>query len=351
MKKGLINALKFAVLAALGVYIIYKLWTGMTPEQQDELLKSIKEADYLWVILSVIAAILSHVSRAARWNLMLNALGYRPKLINSFYAVMGGYLINMAVPRGGEAARAGVITRFEKVPFKHSLGTIIAERALDFVILMSVTATAFFLNFKMLYNAFMFRKNEVTGELEPSALNELLTTKTLIILAVAGIIGLIGLYFIIKKTKFGDKVKDFLMGLLDGLKSILKLEKKWQFLGHTTFIWLMYGFMFYICFFAFDETSGVSAGAVLTGFVMGSFAILVIPGGIGTYPVAIQVALASDLPNGSVQGQALGWVIWASQTVLNLVVGGLSLILVQNNPEANYDDESSDTPESETAQP
>ena len=108
------------------------------------------------------------------------------------------------------------------------------------------------------------------------------------------------------------------------------------------------GVMFYICFFAFDETAGVTASSVLAGFVMGSFAILVIPGGIGAYPGAIELAISSDLATGSVLGQSLGWIIWASQTVLNIIVGGLSLILVKKNPESEQEDEPSDTPPVET---
>ena len=201
----------------------------MTPDQQTDMLASFKEADYIWVIISMVCAILSHLSRAARWNLMLNSMGYHPKLRNSFFAVMGGYLINMVVPRGGEAARAGIMTSSENVPFKHSFGTILGERALDFVILMSITASAFLFNFQLL------KENLLDKVMEK------LSTELLLILAGLGVVGLIGLYIVIKKTAFGDKIKGFLLGLWDGLKSIFTLEKKWLFLAHTAFIWTMYG--------------------------------------------------------------------------------------------------------------
>lgn len=333
MKKAILTTLKFAVLAALGVWIVYKLWTGMTVQEQADLFLSFKTADYLWIIISMVCAILSHLSRAARWNLMLNSMGYQPKLKNSFFAVMGGYLVNMIIPRGGEAARAGVLTRSEDVPFKHTIGTILGERALDFIILMTITGTAFLFNFQML--------NE--NLLRPVMAK--FTTNGIIILCLVGVVGVVGMYFVITKTAFGGKIKGFLVGLLDGLKSIFLLKKRWLFLAHTAFIWLMYGVMFYVCFFAFAATASVSGSSMLTGFVLGSFAILVIPGGIGAYPAAIQLALAKDLPEGSVLGFSLGWIVWSSQTALNIVLGGLSLILVKRKTKVTAEDESSDTPE------
>lgn len=341
-KKAIINILKFIIPVGLAIWLMTSLWAYMGEEinettgrtLQEDLIQGFKKANYFWIAISIVCAVFSHLSRAARWNLMLNSMGYKPKLKSSFFAVMGGYLINMVIPRGGEAARAGVMTQYEKVPFKHSFGTILAERALDFVILMSITAMAFFVNFDLLQS-----------ELLEPVLGKLDVTK-LLILAGIGVVGLIGLYIIIKKTKFGEKIKGFLMGLWDGLKSIFKLEKKWLFLGHTVFIWLMYGVMFYVCFLSIEETSVVSGSSVLTGFVLGSFAILVIPGGIVAYPLAIQAALASELGDNKVVGQSLGWIIWAGQTVLNIVVGGLSLILVKENPDAKYDD--IDEPSEET---
>ena len=159
----------------------------------------------------------------------------------------------------------------------------------------------------------------------------MLTPQNLMI--IGGILLLGGIVFLLllfskSNNKFLVKIRELLKGVLEGLQSILMMKKKVYFLLHTIFIWIMYIAMFWLCFLSLEETFNVPIGAVLASFVMGSLAIVFVQGGLGVFPIAIMETLllygytkASSL--------ALGWIIWTSQTLMVIVIGVLSLILIR----------------------
>ena len=135
--------------------------------------------------------------------------------------------------------------------------------------------------------------------------------------------------FIIKKSTsaLAIKIKTFVNGLISGALSIFKMKKKWPFIGHTLFIWIMYVLMFYVTSFAVPELNNVPFGAVLIGFILASFSIAATNGGIGSFPVAVVTGFTLfNLPyNPSL---AFGWIMWTSQTAMIILCGGLSLIIL-----------------------
>ena len=126
--------IKFALFLGLGIFIIWLSLRGLTSEERIQILHSFRIANYNWVILTIIMGITSHILRALRWRLFFEPLGYHPSLKNTFFAVMVGYFANMAFPRLGEVTRCGILTRYEKIPFNKSFGTVITERAIDMII-------------------------------------------------------------------------------------------------------------------------------------------------------------------------------------------------------------------------
>lgn len=229
-------------------------------------------------------------------------------------AVMVGYLANFGIPRSGEVLRAVTISGYDDIPFEKAFGTIIAERIADFVMLMLIIGIVLLLQTENLLT--YFRENEI---------NPLLTMAILFILLGAGILVL----KFIKNAQSGIllKVKKFAKGLLEGMKSILNMEKKGAFIFHTIFIWFMYILMFYVLIFTVPETAQMQFGVAMIAFVVGSFAISATNGGIGVYPVAIGASLM--LFGISKQGgEAFGWITWGTQTLLVIVVGGLSFLFL-----------------------
>ena len=287
------------------------VWFALSKVSIDELIFYLKKADYKWIVLGVFFGFLSHLSRAYRWRFMLDPLGYKIKLENSIMAVFAAYLINFTIPRAGEIARASVLTNYENVPFEKGFGTIVSERIADVVVMMGIIALTLFLQFEFIYDFFIQRFNPLK-----------IGASVLLLITVVFIA-----FKIVKRSqsRFAKKIKGFFNGLLEGILSIFKMKKKWPFVLHTLFIWGMYILMFYATSFSIAELEGISIGAILIGFISASFSIAATNGGIGSYPLAIYAAF-SIFSIAKEPSLAFGWIVWASQTLLIIVFGGISLI-------------------------
>lgn len=293
--------------------MIYSIGSA-SPQERHQLYTNIVQANPFWIVLSIICALLSHLSRAYRWKFLIHPMGYSLKFSNSFMAVMAAYLANLGIPRSGEVLRAATVAGYEEIPFEKTFGTIIAERVADLVMLLLIVSLAIISHADVLLP--FFEKNHI---------NPFWTILILIALVVLGILFL----KIIRRSSnpFLVKLKEFGLGILEGMRSILKMKKNGAFILHTFFIWGMYVLMFYIMKFAIPATANLSLGAILVAFVVGSFAISITNGGIGIYPIAVG-AILMLFGISKEAGEAFGWVVWGTQTLLNLVVGGLSLLLL-----------------------
>jgi uncharacterized protein (TIRG00374 family) len=310
VKKILITSLPIL----FGVFLIWNFLSKLSPEDKISIINSFKTANYYWVFLSLTFGILSHLSRAYRWKFMLNPLGYNPKFPNLIMTVLISYLVNLIIPRAGDVARGTAITKYEKVPFEKAIGTIIAERIADVIMLFSIIGVAFFLQ------ADLIKKALIKEDSDP--------IKTITILGTLGILGILGFYFLKKsKNSFAIKIKNFVNGLLEGVKSISKMKNKWAFIFHTFFIWGMYVLMFYVVTFALPETTNLPFGAIVVGFVIGGLSMALTNGGLGTYPVFVAGVLVlygiAENP-----ANAFGWIIWTAQTLMILIFGGLSFLFL-----------------------
>jgi uncharacterized protein (TIRG00374 family) len=300
---------------ALGVFLIWWSLSSLTYEDKKEIKNAFNNANYFWIFLSLFLAFLSHVSRAYRWNFLLAPIGYKPKLLNSIFAVFMAYLINLALPRAGEVVRATAISKYENIPFEKAFGTIVAERIIDVIMLLFIIIGAFFYQFDLVMDLFIKKipKNPIY-----------------IFVFGAFLVLSFGLfYYLITKSNNSIfvKIREFIKGLLDGVKSIFSMEKKWAFIAHTFFIWFMYLLMFYTVCLAIPETASIGVGGVVTGFVVGALSIATTNGGIGSYPLGVQQVL---ILYGIASNPALafGWLMWSAQNIMILVFGGLSFIAI-----------------------
>lgn len=314
MKKKLLRILKVTVPLLLGLGLVWYSIGSATPEERRELWQNIRLADSFWIVISIVCGILSHLSRAYRWKYLLEPLGYKPRLANSFMAVMCGYLANFGVPRSGEVLRGATLTTYEKIPFEKAMGTIVSERIADLLMLLLIVIFGLAIQTDFLFE--YFRSQNI---------NPLLSLLILFVLIGIGILGL----WILNKFRFPLilKLKKFAKGLLEGMRSIFKMKHKGAFLLHTIFIWVMYVLMFYLIKFSLPETYSLSVAAMMAAFIVGSFAITTTNGGIGVYPIAMGAVLLLFGINKQA-GEAFGWIVWGSQTLMILVLGGLSFILL-----------------------
>ena len=294
------------------------VWYSLSKTSIPQLLEYFKNANYFWVGLGVFFGLLSHLSRAYRWRFQLEPMGYNIRLGNSIMAVFATYIINYTIPRAGEVARATVLTNYEGVPFEKSFGTIVSERLADMLVMLVIISIALFLQFEVISSQFLQKTKELH-----------ISTNHVLVFAVASLLLMALLTVTIKreKTKIAIKIKSILSGLLEGVTSILKMKKKWAFILHTLFIWGMYVLMFYVTSFSLGETSQLPFSAILIGFIFASFSIAMTNGGIGSYPEAIVIAFTLfGLPEDP--SRAFGWIMWTSQTIMIIVLGGLSLFFL-----------------------
>jgi uncharacterized protein (TIRG00374 family) len=297
----------------LGVYLIIYKYNEFTAEQITEMKGYFKNADYFYIYLSLFIALFGFISRAYRWKYSIEHMGYTSNFHNNLMAVFIAYFMNLTIPRSGEFSRALILKKYENIPFDKAFGTIVAERIVDFLIFFLFVIISFILQFKVL-------KDYILAKIPVGAL---------VILFFIGSIGFIMFLLIWKYSnwKILLKIKEKFSGLTEGMMSIVKMKHKWKFLFHTLFIWFTYILMFYVTVFALEETSNISFGAVIIGFVFGSLAIGFTNSGFGAYPLLVaEIFLLYGIPDTA--GTAFGWLVWISQTLLVIILGALSFLLL-----------------------
>ena len=154
-------------------------------------------------------------------------------------------------------------------------------------------------------------------------------TLTILVVAFAVVGTLIFLIFRkqILANKMYLKIKEIVLGFVEGMKSLIKVRNLWLFGFYTFSIWALYLLMAYIVFFSIPASSGVGLDAGLAVLVFGSVGFMVVQGGIGIYPAIVAETLVL-YGVASAQGYALGWLIWTSQNLTIVLVGIISLVLL-----------------------
>ena len=303
------KSLKIIIPLLFGGGLIWYLFTIIPPKT---LLEYFKNANYWWISLGLFFGILSHLSRAYRWKFMLKPMGYTPRFINSALAVLIGYFVNLAIPRAGEVSRASVMANYENIPFEKGFGTIVAERIADLIMMFLIIGVTLLIQFDFILQL-------VKEKLDP--------VKIIIGLAVCLIGGFFFYKYVRKSTKgLGLKIKKFIKSLVEGVTSIFRMKNKWPFIFHTVFIWAMYVLMFWATIPAIEGLQ-VPFGGILVGFIAGGFSIAATNGGIGLYPLAVAGAFTLfGVPEEP--STAFGSVMWAAQTAMVILFGGLSFLLL-----------------------
>lgn len=312
MKNKLTQFLKIFLPLLIGVVFIYLSLKDTTLQDRATIYAAIKNADYSFVLLSLALGLFSHLSRAYRWNFMLNPMGYKPRLINNVLAIFITYIANLGVPRSGEFFRATVMKTYENIPFEKSFGTVIAERLVDMLMLFLVIGIALLLQFDFIVNF-----------LKEQSFNPSLAFVCVLVFAVVLWISI----KMLKKSKsiFAQKIIHLINGLTEGILTLVKMPKKWAYLFHTFLIWGLYVLMFYIIKFSIPETVDLPFEALLIGFLVGAISISATNGGIGIYPFSVSLVLIS-YGISKESSLAFGWIMWAAQTVMVILFGSLSFL-------------------------
>ncbi|MEH0155155.1 lysylphosphatidylglycerol synthase transmembrane domain-containing protein [Limibacter armeniacum] len=318
MKKILQYTISLIIAGALFWYV-YK------EHDISELLSVFKQANPVWILISVAVSLVSHYSRGLRWGLALKPLGYNTSNFRIFMATLSAYFANAVVPRMGEVVRCSVLYKTERVPVKVSFGAVITERALDMIVFLALASTMFLMEFDKV-SGFVFK---LIDDGSDQMVNKF------IILGVLGISGLAVLALMVifrnrlRQLPLYHKVVDFISGFADGLTSIRKMSTKDQFLYvvHTANIWFMYYLMSYLLFFASDTTADLGMRCAFAAMMMGGLGMIIpTPGGAGSYHLLVtQTLIAYGLTE--MEAGAFAFLMHGSQTLSIVFFGGLSLII------------------------
>ena len=284
---------------------------------------SLGQFNFWWIGLSILLSVISHFLRAWRWRLLINSSNYSAGLLNSYFAVMIGYLANSVFPRLGEVTRCGVLNRSDKVPVSLSLGTVVTERVIDLFLLLIITAITFFFQFDLLESYF----NEGLVSFKTKLIEN---WWMLLLFAIFGLAGLYILFYtsIGQKIKIVEKIKTFIQGLWVGILSLKNVKNQLGFWASTLGIWILYFLMLYVITFGSPLTENLGILAGLSILVMGSFGMASpTPNGIGAFHALVAgvlVLYGIDYNEGII----FATIMHTSQFITVLVVGSLSLILV-----------------------
>lgn len=337
-KKGKSKLLKsiiqLVVFVGIGVFFIWLSMRGMTADDYGkikEVLISINNPQsWMYIGLCMLFGACAHYTRALRNIVMIEPLGYKVRKSMGFFSVMICYLANLGLPRAGEVLRCVFLQKYEKVPFQKSLGTVVAERAYDIVCWLFLLIIVVVMNTSLLSQIVMDEQSGLTlgMALQQKMSGMIHNYKLYVILAVLIIMG-----FVIYKTreKWGKvsvlaKIKNFFVGIWQGLISIKDVKKPWLFVFYTLLMWFFYFLGTYICFFAFDFLRHLGPSPAFTVLILSTIAFMVAQGGLGAYPwMVAQVLLLYGVAKEA--GLAAGWIGWLAQTVMIIVLGIASLII------------------------
>ncbi len=243
----------------------------------------------------------------------------KPKILNTFNALMVGYLANLIVPRAGEVVRCAVLAKKEKLNSVSLLGTVIAERMVDLIMLFILLLLSF------LVYAGLFLKI-----LSKLSVSNIFQNQNLIIISLL-IIVLIVIFILIrnhnKSIAIISKVKYLLQMLKKGALSIREIKEPFLFFIYTLIIWLFYILSSLIGFRVLQETSILGFFDAILTVVAGSFGMIApIQGGIGAYHFMVTEVL-SLLNISKTSGLEYATIIHAAQTLIVIVFGLIALIL------------------------
>lgn len=285
-------------------------------EKKSEFLWSAwQKSDKFYLLLMAVIMVLSHVLRAERWKMLLLPTGHRVGSANSFLSVMVGYLVNLAIPRGGEVSRCYNLFKLETTPVEVSFGTVVVERLVDILCLFLLVVMCFVIEWGKL-EGFISTLNFSGGSTGVSPI---------LLVAVAFIVGGAALVYAFRNNV---RLRKLWVGFREGLLAVFHLQRKGLFVVYSIVIWVLYFLMSYCVMLAFEQTADLGFRAVLTIFAIGAIAMAApLPGGAGSYHVLLPLGLSTlyNLPRA--EAVAFVFVFHAWQTFVLIVLGLVSLLV------------------------
>lgn len=324
MNSKLKSALQYLVMIAITVALLWLSLRGVTLDGQHEgqdkwdlIWGAWTKANKAYLMLMAVVLMLSHLLRAERWRMLLEPSGHRGTFGNSFLSVMVGYLVNLAIPRGGEVSRCYNLFKLEKTPVEVSFGTVVVERLVDIICMLTLVLISFIVEWDKL-ELFMSSLDFSGGGTKPKV-------SPLLIIVIAGIAGLVLVFYLLRKN---PRLRKLINGFKEGFLAIFRLRNKWLFVFYSVAIWGLYFLMSYTVMLAFGETADLGIRAVLTIFAIGAIAMAApLPGGAGSYHLLLPMGLVSLYAMNRADAVAFVFIFHAWQTIVLALAGFVCLLI------------------------
>jgi uncharacterized protein (TIRG00374 family) len=336
---------KYFVFLFVGLFLLYVVFKDV---DFQVMWNEMKAAHFGWIGISVFCGFIAMASRAYRWKLVLEPMGFKPRFANCFYGVAIGYFANIGLPRMGELVRCTILNQTDDIPVNKLFGTVIIERVIDVIILLMliflIVVTQFERFGSFFWNELFSARFESINKLSVKSgwILSAIIVFAVIALLLAG--RFTWAYF--KDKPAGVKLIAFLKGLGDGLIVIFKMKKKSLFLAHTLFIWFNYFLMTWVCVYAYDPISALKAMDGLVLMVVGGLGMSApVQGGFGAFHYLVEKALLiydikpSVNPVTGIElrpGLVFATLVHTSQFLFTLFIGSLSLLLFTIQKRRNH---------------
>lgn len=281
------------------------LWFALRQVDGAQLWASLTGVALAPLLLGLGVDVLSVFCKATKWHLLLRPVGKvsQFKLQGAIYA---GGAVSMVLPfRLDEAVRAYVAARFSGLPTMSVLGSMALERLVDVCVLLAFLLTLTFI----------------------LPLPPVVSNSFLVIAAVGG--ALVVILALVHLFSSRDWLKGVMARLLDnfaqGSRALMKPHLVAGAMVFSASEWLLTGTVSGLVAHAADIDLPLGGLVLTTTLLFGSFALAVVPAGIGVFQVACELVLPRVYGITKVQAMTLALLI---HTLLLLPMATVGTIVI-----------------------
>lgn len=327
MKNGLKQTVRIIIFLAIALLL---LWVSFRGINFNDLWQILKKAHYWWLIPATTMTLISFFIRARRWILLVEPLGYKPRLINAYHAIATGYLVNLIFPRVGEVTKCATLSEREKIPFDKLVGTMLIERTVDILTVFVIFGLTLVAGSTLTGSFLSDNVVAPVGHRLSSSAGTLITVSVLFI----GLTALAIILFIRLRKKLSERILfkriySFFDGIAAGLKSISCLRRKWEFMLQTVLLWIAYLFMTFFPLLCLDSTSELGLAGAVFVLVIGSFGMAApVQNGMGAFHWIVSRGLLVAYGIPLAEGLASATLLHESQMVIVTIFGALSFFIL-----------------------
>ncbi len=280
--------------AVVGIGVsAFLIWWVLRGEDPGQIVEQISWANPWYFLASILVGTAGYFIRALRWNVLLQPVSPDTRLRSRFAAICIGFAVNNVFPaRLGELARPFALSRAEPVTVSGAFGSLVVERFLDSIVLVTLFLVA------MSLPSFPGAEDLLAG-----AVGAVLKT-TFVMLAVF-LLGLIALLIfpepLIRLAErlcgrlpgpLGQRLVRALESFLHALKVLRHPRLLTEAIVWSFGFWLWHGWSFWLGMKAFGINLGFDAAVFTTAVVGFAVAIPAAPGFFGTFQLGADLALS-----------------------------------------------------------